>query len=710
MFLSRLSVSARFLLVLAIGFTFQAVIPILTLFELRSSLIEGRVSEVKHLDQTAYSIVTYYYGQSREGLMTKADAQLAAINAVRAMHYDGTNYFFIWDLNGKGIAHGAQPGLEGKTFINSPEVQNNPVVATMVGRLIDVAKSDRKEGVTEYRIPKGGQTIPLEKVAYSRLFEPWGWSIGTGAYLDDIDDTFWHQAMTILLASLGLIAAACAITWVIGRDLVGAMNRLTARVASVAKGDWDGDVPDIERGDEVGVMARALLVLRDDSREAAELRLDHLTGLATRRLLMDRLLQVQVCSARSGEWDALLLIDMDKFKALNDTHGHDYGDMLLQEVARRLAANIRSGDTAARLGGDEFVVVVAGVGHSETAAAAAAESLCMKLSTVLCQPYHLGSIIHHSTASIGVTLFTGDGASADELLKQADIALYKSKEAGRNSYRFFDTHMEATVQRRAALEKDLRHAVVERQFQLHYQPQIAPDGRLKGAEALLRWEHPRRGLLMPDEFIPTAEETGLIQPIGRWVLETACHQLAAWATRRETADLKIAVNVSARQFQQVGFVGQVIALLQETGADPHRLTLELTESLLVHNVQGVIEKMAELKRQGVSFALDDFGIGYSSLHILKSLPLDQLKIDRLFVRHVLTGDNDAAITRIIVALAQTLGLEVVAEGIETAEQWEFLTRMGCHYGQGYYFSAPLPLPSFEQLAAHWRKPTRVLHA
>jgi diguanylate cyclase (GGDEF)-like protein len=707
MFLSRISVSARFLLVLAIGFVFQAIIPVLSLFELKNSLIESRVAEVRHLVEAAYSIISYYHGQASEGVMTDAEAKRAAADAVRAMHYDGMNYFFIWDLKGTGIAHGAQPALEGKTFINSPDARANPVVAYMVTRLIDVAKSDKKEGVTSYWIPKGGQTNPIAKVAYSRLFEPWGWSIGTGAYLDDIDQTFWSQALSTLRVSLALIAVACAITYIIGRDLVMAMNRLTLRVASVAKGELDGDVPDVDRGDEVGVMARALLVLRDDSREAAELRLDHLTGLPTRRLLMDRLKQVTAVSARSGDWGALLLIDMDKFKSLNDTHGHDFGDMLLQEVARRLTASVRSGDTAARLGGDEFVVVAAGLGQTEHSAIAAVEALSRKLIAVLGQPHHLGSIIHYGTASIGVTMFSGDSIPADSLLKQADLALYKSKESGRDNYRFFDTHMEATVQQRATLEKELREAVAEGQFLLHYQAQIAYDGGIKGAEALIRWEHPTRGLVAPDEFVPTAEETGLILPLGRWVLETACRQLARWAHRPETECFKLAVNVSAYQFQHPDFVSQVLGILRDTGANPQRLTLELTETLLVENVESVIDKMADLKLEGVSFALDDFGIGYSSLHILKSLPLNELKIDRAFVRHVLTGENDAAIAKMIIALAQTLGLEVVAEGIETMEQWKFLVRTGCQYGQGYFFSRPVPLESFEQLAAQWEEPARV---
>jgi diguanylate cyclase (GGDEF)-like protein len=699
-FLGRLSVSARFLLVVAVGFIFQAGISFSSLFYLKESLVQDRVSEVKHLLETAYSTVAYYHGQAVAGRLTDAEARREAADAVRAMHYDGNNYFFIWDLNGKGIAHGAQPALEGRTFINSPDADKNPVVAYMVARLVEVAKSDRREGVSTYRIPRRGQTVPLDKIAYSRLFEPWGWSIGTGAYVDDIDATYRNRAFSVLGVFLCLISLAGLITYLVGRDMARAMNRLSSRVTSVARGELDGEVPDVERSDEIGAMARALLVLRDTSREAAELRLDQLTGLPTRKLLMDRLRQVKALSARTGTYAGLMLIDMDRFKSLNDTHGHDAGDLLLREVARRLTAALRDSDTVARLGGDEFVVVVSDVGATEEAAVGAIELVSKKLMAVLTQPYLLGSITHTSTASLGITLFSGTATPADELLKQADLAMYKAKDSGRNVCRFFDAHMEASVEERETLERELRDGIGLGQFQLHYQPQVGACGNLKGAEALVRWNHPRRGLVPPSDFIPVAEETGLILPLGRWVLETACRQLAAWAERPETADIKVAVNVSARQFQQADFVAEVVGILKMTGADPHRLTLELTESLLVQNVDDVIRKMSELKLEGVSFALDDFGIGYSSLYFLKRLPLDQLKIDRSFVRHVLTDPNDAAIANMIVALGQTLGLEVLAEGIETAAQRDFLSSSGCYYYQGYFFSRPLPLDGFERFACH----------
>jgi diguanylate cyclase (GGDEF)-like protein len=444
-------------------------------------------------------------------------------------------------------------------------------------------------------------------------------------------------------------------------------------------------------------MARALLMLRDTSREAAELRLDQLTGLPTRKLLMDRLKQAKARSARSGNRVGLMLVDIDRFKEHNDAHGHDLGDKLLREVAARLTATVREGDTVARLGGDEFVVIVVDVGRSEQEAAAAVEAIGEKILSVIRQPFHNGELICRATASVGISLFMGDATSAEDLLKQADLAMYKSKNSGRDACTFFDTQMEATVKQRAMLERELRSALADGQFTMHYQPHVGPKGEIVGAEALLRWEHPRRGLVFPGDFIPLAEETGLILPLGSWVLERACEQLALWARRPQTADFKLAINVSALQIQQNGFVDQVLAVLGRTGANPSRLTLELTESQILHNVEEVIEKMADLKAAGVCFALDDFGTGYSSLYILKRLPLNQLKIDRSFVRNVLTDPNDAAIAGMIVALAQTLGLEVIAEGVETAAQRDFLANWGCRYYQGYFFSRAIPLAGFESL-------------
>jgi diguanylate cyclase (GGDEF)-like protein/PAS domain S-box-containing protein len=415
---------------------------------------------------------------------------------------------------------------------------------------------------------------------------------------------------------------------------------------------------------------------------------DPLTQLPNRRLLLDRLQQAITASARSGREGALLFIDLDNFKTLNDTLGHDKGDLLLQQVAQRLSDSVREGDTVARLGGDEFVVMLEGLDVSPEEAAPQAQSVGEKILVALNEPYLLGNHKHHSTPSIGVTLFGGNQDTVDELLKRADFAMYQSKAAGRNTLRFFDPQMQAVVTARAGLEEELRHGLSEDQFLLYYQPQVDGAGRMTGVEALVRWQHPQRGMVPPGEFIPLAEDSGLILPLGHWVLRTACGQLAAWASRPEMAHLVVAVNVSARQFKLPNFVEEVMAILDSTGARPPQLKLELTESMLLSDVEDIITKMTELKANGVGFSLDDFGTGYSSLTYLKRLPLDQLKIDQSFVRDVLTDPNDAAIAKAIITLGQSLGLAVIAEGVETEGQRDFLARHGCNAYQGYLFGRP----------------------
>ena len=426
---------------------------------------------------------------------------------------------------------------------------------------------------------------------------------------------------------------------------------------------------------------------------------DPLTHLPNRRLLMDRLEQALAAGARHPRKSALLFVDLDNFKALNDTQGHYQGDLLLQQVAKRLATCVREGDTVARLGGDEFVVMLEDLSEQAMEAATQARSVGEKILVALNQVYLLGLCEYHSTPSIGVTLFGGSPQeSIDEPLKRADLAMYQAKAAGRNTLRFFDPQMQAVVMAHAELETGLREALDKNQFILHYQAQVSDERTLTGAEALVRWQHPRRGLVSPAEFIPLAEETGLILPLGQWVLETACTQLALWASHPDRALLTIAVNVSAKQFNQDDFVDQVLATLARTQANPLRLKLELTESLLVTDVEGVILKMKALKERGIGFSLDDFGTGYSSLSHLKRLPLDQLKIDQGFVRDILIDPNDAAIARMVIVLADSLGLAAIAEGVETQAQRDVLRQQGCHAYQGYYFSRPLPIADFEAYA------------
>lgn len=423
---------------------------------------------------------------------------------------------------------------------------------------------------------------------------------------------------------------------------------------------------------------------------------DALTRLPNRTLLLDRLKQAIAASTRNRTSSALLFIDLDHFKTLNDTLGHDKGDLLLKQVAQRLAVSVRANDTVARVGGDEFVVVLESLHRSAEEAANQTRAIGEKILSVLDSPYQLSEVEYRNTASIGATVFRGRQASIDELLKQADLAMYKSKETGRNVMSFFDPAMQTVVLERAALEAGLRKAIEGGQLVLHYQAQVVEGGRVTGAEALVRWQHPQRGMVPPGEFIPLAEETGLILSLGNWVMETACTQLSRWAQRAGTAHLSIAVNVSAQQFREPDFVNTVLAIITRTGANPHRLKVELTESLLVDNVEDIIQKMYVLKARGVQFSLDDFGTGYSSLSYLKRLPLNQLKIDQSFVRDVLIDPNDASIARTIVALAQSLGLGVIAEGVETDAQRSFLAEAGCHAYQGYFFCRPMPPDAFEQ--------------
>ena len=424
---------------------------------------------------------------------------------------------------------------------------------------------------------------------------------------------------------------------------------------------------------------------------------DPLTTLPNRRLLLDRLQRAVASGKRSRLYGALLLIDLDDFKTLNDTLGHHQGDLLMQQVAQRLSSCTREGDTVARLGGDEFVVMIESLSGSAEEAAAETEAAAERIGVALNQPYLLAGQQHRSTASIGATLFSGQHAAADEALKQAELAMYQAKAAGRDTMRFFDPEMQDKVSHRAALEADLREAVKLEQFVVHYQPQVVGEGRMTGAEALLRWQHPRRGAVQPAEFIPLAEENGLILVIGQWVLETVCAQLTKWAGDARTESLTIAVNISALQLQQSNFVETIQSVLRRTGANPQRLKLELTESLLVADIESTITKMRALKAIGVGFSLDDFGTGFSSLSYLKRLPLEQLKIDRSFVTDILTDVNDAAIARIVIALAESLGLTVIAEGVETEAQREFLARERCAAYQGFLFSRPLPVAEFEEL-------------
>jgi diguanylate cyclase (GGDEF)-like protein/PAS domain S-box-containing protein len=422
---------------------------------------------------------------------------------------------------------------------------------------------------------------------------------------------------------------------------------------------------------------------------------DHLTQLANRRLLTDHIQHALSGCTRSSSKGAVMFLDLDYFKTINDTLGHSYGDLLLQQVATRLTACVRKSDTVARLGGDEFVVLLEGLSEQTIEAAAQTKAIGDKMLTALSQPYQLTSHQCHCTASIGVTLFKGRRVSVDELFRQADIAMYQAKDCGRNRLRFFDQQMQDAINARASIDMDLRNALEQQQFQLYYQIQVDASECPIGAEALIRWLHPERGLVSPYDFIPLAEETGLILPIGQWVLETACAQLKAWERDESTCNLTLSINVSAKQFHQANFVTQVQSAVQRHAINPAKLKLELTESMLADNLEKIIDAMSALNALGIRFSLDDFGTGYSSLQYLKRLPLYQLKIDQSFVRDLTVESSDRALVLTIIAMAQSLGLGVIAEGVETREQQQLLLNKGCPHFQGYLFGKPVPIKQLE---------------
>ncbi len=468
-------------------------------------------------------------------------------------------------------------------------------------------------------------------------------------------------------------------------------------------------------GHHVPVVSRAF-ILRDASGEAirisgtntnlterkeAEGRInqlafyDPLTSLPNRRLVTEQLCKALAASARSGSQGALLFIDLDNFKMLNDTMGHDKGDDLLQQVAQRLRGCVRGADTVARLGGDEFLVMLEHLPSSPSEAAIEAEQIGQKILAAIARPYFLMEQEHSTTASIGIALFNAGEQGVEGLLKQADLAMYQAKSMGRNTLRHFNVGMQAAVDARLSMENEIRKGLQRNEFVLYYQPQVLTTGTVMSAEVLVRWQHRSRGLVMPGDFIPIAETTGLILPLGKWVLRTACAQLARWACDAHFKGLSLSVNVSVRQFREPDFVDGVLEILIETGADPSKLMLEMTESLFATNTDDIIEKMCRLRAHGVRFSLDDFGTGYSSLRYLQRLPFDELKIDRSFVQELLTTQNNGTIARAIITLAKEFGLDVIAEGVEDEGQRLFLDANGCRAYQGYLFGRPVPLECFE---------------
>jgi len=446
----------------------------------------------------------------------------------------------------------------------------------------------------------------------------------------------------------------------------------------------------------------AVVTFRDITRrKRIEAQLEHqalfdpLTDLPNRNLLINRMQQVHARCVRRGHLGAVLYLDLDRFKAINDALGHKVGDQLIKQVAARLSSHLRKEDTVAHLSGDEFVILLSEINDDPETAQNQALSYAENIRESLSQPYEIEEQQLHSTPSIGITLFPMGNENAQSILQEADTAMYLAKEQGRNTIHFYIPSMQLAADERLALENDLRKSLDQNEMRLNFQPQVDINGLAKGAEVLLRWHHPKRGLVSPADFIPLAEDTGLIIPIGEWVLYQACQLISNWQDEGIEEPHTLAVNVSPRQFRLASFVPRVKAILEETGANPACLELELTEGIVVDNVEDTIEKMSTLRELGVRFSLDDFGTGYSSLSYLKRLPLDKLKIDQSFVRDICTDTNDATIVETIISMGRHMDLHVIAEGVETKQELDFLDAKGCHTYQGFYFSRPVEWDAYK---------------
>jgi diguanylate cyclase (GGDEF)-like protein/PAS domain S-box-containing protein len=487
----------------------------------------------------------------------------------------------------------------------------------------------------------------------------------------------------------------------------------------ITTGHWNGEIWDRRKDgavypnestitlikNEAGEITECVSIFNDISeRKETEQRIhslafyDVLTGLPNRRMLLDRLEMALPLSTRNQDFGALIFLDLDNFKYLNDMHGHDMGDMLLIEVAKRIKFCLRQSDTVARLGGDEFMVLLQGLDTNEHEASLKAASVAEKIRVVLSNPFQLKAHTHMGSVSVGITLFNGQTVLPESLIKRADMAMYESKDSGKNKVKFFNPATQEMLESRIQMEDELRNGILKNHLSLHYQAQINQHNKYVGAEALIRWMHPERGLISPYQFIPLAEESMLIVEIGNWVIHKACEQLAIWAHHGHTRALTLSINISAKQFIQPDFVDCVKAAISQHKINPARLKLELTESIGLDDLDFVAAKMMMLKNElGVSLSLDDFGTGYSSLSYLKRLPFDQLKIDRSFVKDIVADESDANMVKTIINMANNFGLEVIAEGVETAEQLEFLKSNGCNTYQGYLFSKPVPVEAFEHL-------------
>jgi diguanylate cyclase (GGDEF)-like protein/PAS domain S-box-containing protein len=768
--------------IVAITLSAMVLSAVLSAVGVRAALLEERKELSRHLVMAGLGILDHFYWHYQNGHSTETEARHSALEALRNLRFEELDeeneYFWVTDLHPRMLMHATQPELEGRDLTDYTDLNEKRLFI----EFRDLVLRDGA-GYVDYWWPRPGLEEPIPKVSHVMLFAPWGWVIGSGVYLDDVDRAFWRQVRSQAGIITGFLLLLGTLIVLIVRRIEQRIERYAAdlqhtnadlqhftNVAEEAQelahlGNWEwslgddmlewseeiyrifGLTPDtfeatheafLERlhpddrpkmvqaiheaftakkpfelncrvllpdqttryvyiraqpdSNEGGEIVRLFGTLQDITElkesEAALDRLAHhdpLTGLPNRLLLTARAQHALDQAGRKGHQVAILFLDLDRFKYINDTLGHPAGDLLLQQVAERLLECVRKGDTVSRLGGDEFTLVLEDLENASYASLVAG-----KILAALSRKFSLHGHDVFVTGSIGITLFPVDGEDVMNLFKNADSALYRAKEQGRDNYQYYTEALTRAAEERLQLEHELRHALEHDELRLHYQPQVdSRQGTITGMEALVRWQHPQRGLLSPASFISLAEETGLIVPLGEWVLRTACAQNKAWIDAG-VSTVPVAVNLSPNQFRQKDLDKMIAGVLEETGLPPAYLELEITESLAMFDVEASIQLLRRLKDIGVSFSIDDFGTGYSSLSYLKRFPIDKIKIDQSFVRNITTDPDDAAISQAIISLAHSLKLKVIAEGVELAEQREFLGTRLCDELQGYLFSRPVP--------------------
>ncbi|MBU1224678.1 MAG: EAL domain-containing protein [Gammaproteobacteria bacterium] len=776
---SNFNLRSRLFMIVAVALGAMALIATLALMDERSRLMEDRAVKTRHLVESAHGVLVHFHALQQRGELTEGEAKRAALDTIRTMRYDNSEYFWINDLEPRMVMHPVMPELDGKDLSDFTDPNGKRLFVEFVDT---VRKSGA--GFVDYLWPKPGLTRPVPKISYVKGFSPWGWVIGSGIYIDDVNRIFWDAmrwqvgiiAVAILLLG-GLMALVarrvereingyaaklarsnaelCQAATVFENTKEGVMiadaaNRVVAvnrafveitgygadeligrtpevlrssrqdeafyrRIGEAIKehGHWQGELWDRRKNGEDYPAWLSISVVKDDGGQVthhvsvfsditvlkeSEARLDRLahhdplTGLPNRLLLNARTEHALARARRNEKQMAVLFLDLDRFKYINDTLGHPAGDLLLQQVAERLRKCVRDEDTISRLGGDEFTVVLEDLDD-----AGAASTVARKILGALSEKAVLFGREVFVTCSIGISLYPRDGEDIVTLFKNADSALYRAKDQGRDTYQFYTEELTTLAVERLELENDLRHALETGELLVHYQPQVnLRSGRITGMEALARWQHPRRGLLMPADFIPLAEETGLIVPLGEWVLRTACFQAKAWLDAG-LSTAPVAVNLSPRQFRQKDLVERIAGIVQESGLPPDQLELEITEGLVMFNVEASVTLMGRLKDLGVRFSIDDFGTGYSSLSYLKRFPIDKIKIHQSFVQNITTDPEDAAISSAIISLTHSMKRKAIAEGVETDAQREFLLSHHCDEIQGHHFSKPAPADEIERL-------------